>query len=96
VVGTTQHEVWVALPASGIRPPFRMSINDDLVKCIKKRLEKFRTIREEANREFNQLFNISPVGLLLFDENKIFKANQALINLLRINEDNILEIQIKA
>ena len=69
--------------------------NDDLIKSIEKRLEKFRTIREEANQEFNLLFNISPVGILLFDGNKVFKTNQAFRNLIKMNGEDISLLQIE-
>lgn len=54
--------------------------NDDLIKSIEKRLEKFQSIRDKANSEFNRLFNLSPYGLLLFDWNKVYKANAAFMN----------------
>ncbi len=69
--------------------------NDILVKCIEKRLEKFRTIREEADREFNRLFNISPVGSILFDGTKIFKANLAFRNLIKMSNEDLSKIQIE-
>lgn len=69
--------------------------NDDLIKSIRKRLEKFRTIREDANREFNRLFNLSPVGLILFDGTKVFNANLAFKNLINLNGDDPLKIQIE-
>ena len=83
--------------------------NTDLIKSIEKRLEKFESIREEANREFNQLFNLSPMGIFLFDGIKIHKANQAFVNLLRLgalcpvnlnvaefmNEESFQKIQAK-
>lgn len=64
--------------------PFR---NDDLIKSIEKRLEKFRMIREEADREFNRLFNLSPIGLFLFDGTKVIHANPAFKKLI-INNGN--------
>lgn len=83
--------------------------NADLIKSIEKRLEKFESIREEANREFNQLFNLSPMGIFLFDGIKIHKANQAFVKLIRLgalspvdlnvaefmNEESIQKIQAK-
>jgi len=57
--------------------PFK---NDDLIQSIEKRLEKFQTMRDEANLEFKRLFNISPYGIILFDGSKIVKANPAFLN----------------
>jgi len=64
-------------------------VNADLIRSIEKRLEKFRTIREEARSGFNQLFNLSPVGIVLFDGIKIFRANNAFLNILKTNERNL-------
>lgn len=68
--------------------------NDDLIKSIEKRLEKFRSIREEADQKFNLLFDIAPVGLLLFDGNRVFKANRAFRNLIELKSEVFPEIQI--
>jgi DNA-binding NarL/FixJ family response regulator len=68
--------------------------NSDLIKSIEKRLEKFETIREEANREFNQLFNLSPIGIFLFDGLKVQKANQAFVKLIQLNENSPVGINV--
>jgi len=68
--------------------------NLDLIKSIEKRLEKFETIREEANREFNQLFNLSPIGIFLFDGQVIQKANQAFTKFIQLNDNNPVGIKI--
>ncbi len=68
--------------------------NADLIKSIEKRLKKFETIREDANREFNQLFNLSPIGIILFDGNKIHKANQAFVKLVNFKENNLAGVKI--
>ena len=68
--------------------------NADLIQSIEKRLKKFETIREDANREFNQLFNLSPIGIVLFDGNKIHKANQAFVKLVHYNDDNLAGLKI--
>lgn len=67
--------------------------NDDLIRSIEKRLEKFRIISDEAKREFNRLFDLSPFGLLLFDGNEIFKANPAFLN--QIQADDKLHAEMK-
>ena len=69
--------------------------NSDLIKSIEKRLEKFESIREEANREFNQLFNLSPIGIFLFDGLKIFKANQAFVKLVQLNDNSPIGLKVE-
>ena len=65
--------------------PFK---NDDLIRTIEKRLEKFKAIREDSNKEFNRLFDLSPAGIFIFDGQKIFRVNSAFRKLLHIeNED---------
>lgn len=68
--------------------------NSDLLRSIEKRLEKFRTIREEARLGFNQLFNISPIGIFLFDGSKVIKANKAFQNFFKLPDDDIVGIEI--
>lgn len=68
--------------------------NDDLLKTIEKRLEKFKAIREDSNREFIRLFDLSPVGILIFNENKIFSANPALKTLLNVDNEDIVGVNI--
>jgi len=69
--------------------------NADLIQSIEKRLKKFETIREAANREFNQLFNLSPIGIILFDGIKIHKANHAFLKLMHLSENILSEIKIE-
>lgn len=67
--------------------------NDDLIKSIEKRLEKFQSIRDEANREFDRLFSLSPFGLLIFDWNKVYKVNPAFSN--QVHSDLTVQLGIK-
>ena len=69
--------------------------NADLIKSIEKRLEKFETIREEANREFNQLFNLSPIGIFLFDGTKVYKANHAFVKLIQLSENSPVGLKVE-
>lgn len=69
--------------------------NADLIRSIEKRLEKFSAIRDEARFEFNQLFNLSPVGIFLFDGVKLFKANQAFLKLSKISDSNVKGLNLK-
>jgi PAS domain S-box-containing protein len=68
--------------------------NDDLLKTIEKRLDKFKAISEDSNREFIRLFNLSPVGILIFDDNKIYKANPAFKVLLNIENEDLTGVNI--
>jgi len=75
---------------------FKPIHNEDLIHSIEKRLEKFRIIKEESKREFMQLFDISPNGLILFDGNKIYKSNAAFKKLLKVDPENQDQIQLES
>ncbi len=66
-----------------IKPVFK----DTLIQSIEKRLEKFSAIRDEAFKSFNRLLEVAPVGMLLFDGKKIFKANSVFKKMATIVED---------
>lgn len=68
--------------------------NVDLLKTIEKRLEKFKAIREEANREFNRLFNLSPVEMIVFDRNKVYKSNSAFRKLVQNGQDESTDLSL--
>lgn len=68
--------------------------NADLIKTIEKRLEKFKAIREEAEREFDRLFEISPNGIFVFDGKIIYKANSAFKKLFQIEDKDALGISV--
>ena len=68
--------------------------NSDLVKTIERRLEKFKAIIEDSHREFIRLFDLSPIGMLIFDGNKIYNANSAFRNLLNIDNEDLSSIGI--
>jgi len=63
--------------------------NTDLLKTIERRLEKFKAIREDSNREFVRLFDLSPVAILIFDGKKIYQANSAFRNLLNLDKEDL-------
>ena len=66
--------------------------NSDLITTIERRLEKFKTIKEDSNREFVRLFDLSPIGLLIFDSEKVYRANTSLKNL--VNQDDLTGVGI--
>lgn len=53
--------------------------NESLVKSIEKRLAKYKKLKDIGKREFKILFELSPNGIFLFNEDGILDANQALI-----------------
>jgi len=59
--------------------------NAELIKTIEKRLQKFDAIKENAAKEFNRLFDLSPNGIMLFDQNTVYNINPVLRNLLHID-----------
>lgn len=69
--------------------------NSELINTIKKRIQKYSAIKENANKEFIRLFDLSPNGILLFDENKVYNINPALRKLLNLNENSVSELQIQ-
>lgn len=71
--------------------PFK---NIDLLNTIEKRLGKFKAIREESNKDFIRLFDLSPVGILIFDENKVYRANQAFRNLINANNEDFAGVNL--
>lgn len=69
--------------------------NSELINSIEKRIQKYSAIKENANKEFVRLFDISPNGILLFDENKIYNINPALRKLLHLDEISAQNLQIQ-
>ncbi|MFY9151608.1 MAG: response regulator [Prolixibacteraceae bacterium] len=69
--------------------------NSELINTIEKRIHKYSAIKEIANKEFVRLFDLSPNGILLFDENKVFNANPALLKFLKLDEISVSDLQIQ-
>jgi DNA-binding NarL/FixJ family response regulator len=69
--------------------------NTTLVHAIEKRLTKYRKLKEIGKREFRALFNLIPNSCFLFDGNTIFEANQTLIKLLGIQQDELTTYTFK-
>jgi len=68
--------------------------NVDLIRTIEKRLEKFKAIREEAGKEFDRLFELSPAGIFIFDGKIIYKANPEFKKLFKIENKDALGLPI--
>lgn len=62
-------------------------LKETLIQTIEKRLEKLGAIKEEARKSFNRLFDISPIGLIFMDEEKVVRANQTFRKLSGIDGD---------
>lgn len=69
--------------------------NADLLKTIERRLEKFKAIREDSNREFIRLFDLSPIGILIFDGKKVYKANQAFRKIVNVDKEDLTGVDIE-
>lgn len=69
--------------------------NAELIQTIEKRLQKFDAIKENANREFTRLFDLSPNGILLFDAQRVYNMNPALKSLLQISSDSGTELTLE-
>lgn len=62
--------------------------NEDLVRAVEKRLNKFKKLKEIGRREFKALFKLSPNGIFLFNGDVIFDVNPALIQLLGLDPES--------
>jgi len=69
--------------------------NADLIKTIEKRLEKFKGIREQADKEFDRLFELSPSGIFVFDGKIIFKGNPAFKKMFNIENKDVLGMPVE-
>ncbi|HEY3371786.1 MAG TPA: response regulator [Prolixibacteraceae bacterium] len=67
----------------------------DIVKTIEIRLQKFESTRAELAHEFNTLFELSPIGILLFSEHTVIRANQSMKALLKIDNQESIPLKIK-
>ena len=68
---------------------------DDLVKSIGPRLRKFKHNSAEVADEFNNLFQLSPNGILIFNEHAVLKANLSIKTLLKIKTQKSIPIKIE-
>ena len=58
----------------------------DLVRSMEFRLQKFKNNGYEAAHEFNTLFQLSPIGIIIFSEHAVLMANQSIKTLLKIDK----------
>lgn len=69
--------------------------NNELINTIEKRIQKYSAIKENANKEFLRLFDLSPNGIILFDESKVYNVNPAFRKLLNMDENPEISLQIE-
>ena len=67
----------------------------DLVTSIEILLQKFKTRRSEVVSEFNTLFQLSPNGIIVFNEHDVLRVNQSILRLLKIDKQEYLTIKIE-
>lgn len=68
--------------------------NVDLVTTIEKRLGKFKAIKENSNREFDRLFDLSPEGILIFDGKTVYKSNSAFRKLINYDQEDMSGVSL--
>lgn len=73
--------------------PFK---NRDLIFSIKKRLERFESIKDKQEEEFEKFIQFSPHPIAVFIENKIHFTNAAFNDLIRIAPSEISLIDFDA
>jgi len=68
---------------------------ESLVLTIEKKISKFSKLKEVGKHEFKALFQLSPDGIFLFDEQVIFDANPALIQFLGMEGKSLTSYSIE-
>ncbi|WP_299576953.1 response regulator [uncultured Sunxiuqinia sp.] len=66
--------------------------NQDLLKSIKVRLEKYEKLVNIGKNDYKALLNLSPNGVFVFDGETIYETNQAFLNLLGLSEAEVKKI----
>ncbi|EKD31254.1 MAG: sensory box/GGDEF family protein [uncultured bacterium] len=69
--------------------------NEELIKIIEKKLTKFNKLKETGKQEFNSLFNLTPYGIILFDEHYIYNVNSTLIQNLTLSPDDLKSYSVE-
>ena len=67
----------------------------DLLKSIEIQLHKFETNNNELIHEFNTLFQLSPNGIIVFNEHVVLRANLPIKTLLKIDNQEPIYIKIE-
>ncbi len=69
--------------------------NDNLIRAIEKRLEKFRKLEQSGKSGFMTLFEFSTNGIFLFNQAGILDANPALLKILGLEKKEILRLKLE-
>ncbi len=59
----------------------------DLISSIRIRIEKYKRIKKERTKGILNIFRIAPIGVCLLNGDKIYRANNAFFQMLKMNED---------
>ena len=70
-------------------------ILDDLRRSIENQLAKINKDRIHRMNEFNALFNLSPEGIFMLENNVIIDANQSFLNMFDIKKGDLRKIGIE-
>jgi len=62
---------------------------DALIFGIEKRLSRFIRMKDIGQKKFNALFNLSPNGIFMFDNNSIIEANPAFLKTTGIEQEKL-------
>lgn len=63
--------------------------NEELIRIIERRLAKYNKLKETSKQEFNSLFNLTPNGIVIFDEHHVYNANSTLTQSLALVKDDL-------
>ena len=66
----------------------------DLITSIEVRLKKFKTSNYQDSHEFNTLFQLSPIGIIIFSEHAVIRANSSIKGILKIDNQRFINIRI--
>ncbi|KOH42688.1 response regulator [Sunxiuqinia dokdonensis] len=66
--------------------------NEDLLKSIKVRIEKYEKLVNIGKNDYKTLLNLSPNGVFVFDGETIYETNQAFMEITGLNESEIKKI----
>ena len=67
----------------------------DLLRSIEIRLEKFQTSCHHEAHEFTTLFELSPNGIMVFNQSAILRANRSIQSLLKIDHQKPIALQME-
>lgn len=69
--------------------------NDDLLKSVKVRLEKYEKLINAGKSDYQALVELSPNGIFLFDGDIIYEINQAFSTMVGIKPEDLKKMTLK-